>query len=463
MSFYKHTVFFCRRQQRPKTGGKKIRKRTNEGLTQGKQSRKMKNSRRKNRFLDSRPTYPNFEWTARGSSDYWKALDFINASYRKMLEIGKAKTVFRSERKDVTNMLNAKTREEFFQAKTNIQSTYVRHIEANKARLKNFRVNTELVLDPRKYSRNSNLSPPTNREIIVKEQILTFEQYMLSLNIFKCSICRECNIDEKPPSDDPNYICKECRARKDPEYFLQNNLHPVWYLIDDNGDYVLDTNGDKVPQYHIPQELSCLSMYEKLLIRRCANFVPTFHLRNGVFGIKGHCVTFPQDITEMCDELPQKKDTIVTFIRNIGNKDTCSVFPTSLRVNRKKILDALLWLKKHNPFYGNIQIKAENLDWMDGKEEVNVSTKGEDLDIKCTARSEKENEEEEYVSNVHCTNDDCEDGNFPMQTVHANSTKLLPCGKEAEPIDELVQIAKDTNQAENIMHFPPTDFSKPVS
>ena len=132
-------------------------------------------------------------------------------------------------------------------------------------------------------------------------------------------------------------------------------------------------------------------------------------------------------------------------------------------MNRKKILDALLWLKKHNPFYGNIQIKAENLDWMDGKEEVNVSTKGEDLDIKCTARSEKENEEEEYVSNVHCTNDDCEDGDFPMQTVHANSTKLLPCGKEAEPIDELVQIAKDTNQAENIMHFPPTDFLKLVS
>ena len=100
---------------------------------------------------------------------------------------------------------------------------------------------------------------------------------------------------------------------------------------------------------------------------------------------------------------------------------------------------------------------------MEGKEEVNLSTKGEDLGIKCTTRSKKENEEEEYVSNAHCTKDDCKDGDLPMQTVHSNSAKTLPSGKEAEPIHELVQIAKDTNQTENIMNFPPTDFSNPVS
>ena len=125
---------------------------------------------------------------------------------------------------------------------------------------------------------------------------------------------------------------------------------------------MLDTKGAKIPQYHIPEELSTLSMYEKLLIRRCANFVPTDHLRNGVFALKGHAVTFPQDITELCHELPQKKDMIITFIQNIGNRDTSAVFPTSLRVNRRKVLNALLWLKKHNKFYANIQIKEENLD-----------------------------------------------------------------------------------------------------
>ena len=97
------------------------------------------------------------------------------------------------------------------------------------------------------------------------------------------------------------------RKRGDPEYHTKNNLHPVWYLVDDDGNYVLDENGKKEIQYHIPEELACLTMYEKLLIRRCANFVPSVHLRNGIFGINGHCVTFPQDITEMCDELPQRK------------------------------------------------------------------------------------------------------------------------------------------------------------
>ena len=136
-------------------------------------------------------------------------------------------------------------------------------------------------------------------------------------------------------------MCPICTKRKDLNFYTDNNLHPVWYLVDDIGNYVLDENGNKATQYNIPEELSCLSMYEKLLIRRCANFVPSVHLKNGVFGLKGHCVTFPQDITEMCDELPQQKDTLLTFIQNIGNKDTNAIFPTSLRVNHLKVLNAL--------------------------------------------------------------------------------------------------------------------------
>ena len=45
-----------------------------------------------------------------------------------------------------------------------------------------------------------------------------------------------------------------------PNYFIDNNLHPVWYLVDDNGKYVRDANGKKIAQYHIPEELACLSM-----------------------------------------------------------------------------------------------------------------------------------------------------------------------------------------------------------
>ena len=413
--------------------------------------------------LESRPTYPDFEWTDLGSQDYWDAITSINTSYRNMLEIGKANDAFRVAREGVSTMLTAKTKEDFLKAKANVNRRYTNHLKANKAVLQNFRVNTEFLPDPRNYHHRPGILPPTNRETLVKEQILEFEQYLSSLNVFKCSICLECKIEEKPHVDDPNYVCKQCNTRKDPNFFVKNNLHPVWYHVDDEGNRLLDLEGNEIPQYHIPEELSSLSMYEKLLIRRCANFVPTVHLRNGVFALKGHAVTFPQDITEMCDELPQRKETIVTFIRNIGNKDTTSVFPTSLRVNRMKVLNALLWLKKHNPFYANIQIKENNLDWMKGKEEVNLGTQGVNLDIKSTPRSTKENEEEEYVSKSHDTEQGDDDGDFPVHTLHANETRRVPSGRESEPIKEFVEIAKETNQASSVLTFPAMDHTTPSS
>ena len=79
------------------------------------------------------------------------------------------------------------------------------------------------------------------------------------------------------------------------------------------------------------------------------------------FGLSRHCVTFPQDITKMCDELPQRKGTLLKFIRNIGNKDTLSIFPTKLAVDRQKVVDALLWLKKHNPVYRTIKSRMKTL------------------------------------------------------------------------------------------------------
>ena len=459
----KFVLHLHRRKQSSKKGSKTVRRRNNQGLTSVNQAYKMKRMRKAIQHLDSRPTYPHFEWAEIGSQDYWDAISDINNSYRNMLEIGKTRDAFRVARDGVSTMLTAKTKDDFVKAKVCVRKRYTNHLQANKAVLQNFRIESELIPDPRKYCSLPDQRPPTNRETLVKEQILTFEQYLSSLNIFKCSLCLECKIEEKPHVEDPNYVCKGCTARKDPSYFIKNNLHPVWYHMDDEGNRLLDTDGNEIPQYHIPEELSTLSMYEKLLIRRCANFVPTVHLRNGVFGIKGHAVTFPQDITQMCDELPQRKETIVTFIRNIGNKDTSSVFPTSLRVNRIKVLNALVWLKKHNPFYANIQIKEENLDWMDGKGEVNLGTVGVNLDIKCTSRSKKENEEEEYVSKSHETETNDNDEDIPVHTLHANETGRVPSGRQGEPINELVQIAKQTDQTASVLKFPAIDHTTPIS
>ncbi len=44
-----------------------------------------------------------------------------------------------------------------------------------------------------------------------------------------------------------------------------------------------------------------------------------------------------------------RKETMVVFIWYLGTKDNCGVYPKLLRVNIKNVLEALLWLKKHNP------------------------------------------------------------------------------------------------------------------
>ncbi len=131
--------------------------------------------------------------------------------------------------------------------------------------------------------------------------------------------------------------------------------------------------------FEIPPELKRLSMAEKCLIRRCSTYVPSVHLSNGVFALKGHCVTFPQDITAMCNELPLRKEAVVVFIRYLGNKNTTAVYPKSLRVNRQNILDALFWLKRHNLLYSDITIVEINLDWMQGEDEVSIARNAEQI------------------------------------------------------------------------------------
>ena len=96
-------------------------------------------------------------------------------------------------------------------------------MKAKKA-LNNFQLRTELIPDPRKYTALPYLHPPTNREIIVKEKNLTFEQYLSSLNIFKCSVCMKCKIESKSLVGDPNYICSKYSTRKDLDVFLRNNF-----------------------------------------------------------------------------------------------------------------------------------------------------------------------------------------------------------------------------------------------
>ena len=126
---------------------------------------------------------------------------------------------------------------------------------------------------------------------------------------------------------------QEMQNRHDPNHFIENNMHPLWCEIEEDRSLQTDSNGKRIPQFDRPHKLLRLSMAEKLLIQRCASFVPSIHLSNGTFALKGHCITFPQDYTKMCNKLLLRKEAVVLFIHYIGNKDTSAVYPKSLHVN----------------------------------------------------------------------------------------------------------------------------------
>ncbi len=112
-------------------------------------------------------------------------------------------------------------------------------------------IDVEIVPDPRKYA-NSNKPIPSQREILVKEQILEQKFITNNLNIVKCNVCLECHVQNNVLPDQESYTCQKCHKRKDNDYYLNNNLHPVWFKINKDGSHKLDEAGGKINtlRYH---------------------------------------------------------------------------------------------------------------------------------------------------------------------------------------------------------------------
>jgi hypothetical protein len=85
---------------------------------------------------------------------------------------------------------------------------------------------------------------------------------------------------------------------------------------------------------------------EKLLIQRVSPLIPVIHKKNGILGSRRHVVSFFQDITDICSELPRLPSdvTMIKVVRTgttVDRENLQNIFS----VNRYKILNALLWLK----------------------------------------------------------------------------------------------------------------------
>lgn len=167
-----------------------------------------------------------------------------------------------------------------------------------------------------------------------------------------CCICHETRLDlDVMEKSDGSRICKQCR--NNPQKFsISNKMLPVWYE-------------DGVPQYHIPECLSNLSIGEQVLIQMTSPYIPLVHLQKGNFGIKGHVCALPQKIDQICHVLPRlpRDVKVIKMIRAFRSKDG-SITTKKYTIHREKVLEALRWLKKHSSVYAEIKISEDNLSWM---------------------------------------------------------------------------------------------------
>jgi hypothetical protein len=133
----------------------------------------------------------------------------------------------------------------------------------------------------------------------------------------------------------------------------ENKLLPTW------------KTKNNIIKYTLPSELQHLTLAEKLLIQCVSPLVLVIHIKNGILGTRGHVVSFYQDISEICTELPRLPSdiTMIKVVRT-GVTSEGENIQNVFTVNHYRILNALKWLKQHNPLYEDIVIKESNLNWM---------------------------------------------------------------------------------------------------
>ena len=198
----------------------------------------------------------------------------------------------------------------------------------------------------------------------VLDELLRFEVRMMNVRHRTCQRCNCCSLVMKISSR--GTICSKCHGNHD--YSCENAMIPLWE----------DQFG--MQQNKVPEELSSLSIGEKLLIQRVSPLVPIVHIKNGTLGIKGHVCSFMQDISGIAETLPllPEKVKAIRMIRSYESSGSKDLKTKTYMVNRSRVMGALHWLCRHHIDYreakerGELKIDEKNLDWMKGREEANL-------------------------------------------------------------------------------------------
>ncbi|CAG2201823.1 unnamed protein product [Mytilus edulis] len=197
-----------------------------------------------------------------------------------------------------------------------------------KYKLNKLNINFETIPDPPPFADDEHFNKAVNC-------IRSFELQEMSYTIDVCSVCFERKINLKKKHS----VCERCFKDKVviKMFSTENNMNPG----------------------EVPLELANLSVVEEQLISRISPCINIHMLKHGGIAANGHCVAFPQEVNEPGKILPKLPSEVnIIRVRKIGKNDTSKEF----NVRRQKVQIALIWLKKNNPAYSDIEISEERLN-----------------------------------------------------------------------------------------------------
>jgi hypothetical protein len=149
-------------------------------------------------------------------------------------------------------------------------------------------------------------------------------------------------------------LCQKCHSALlkgyIPKFSAANNM---WL-----GDIPAELRGLTIPE----EKLISLYRHNSCIIKLHSPFHST---TTAQAALKGNCITFLQNVPNIVNSLPLTLDDLCDTLKVIfvgAHPPERIHLRKILTVRKKKIIQALHWLKKHNVLYRNIDINLKNID-----------------------------------------------------------------------------------------------------
>jgi len=101
-----------------------------------------------------------------------------------------------------------------------------------------------------------------------------------------------------------------------------------------------------------------LTQLEEMLIARIYPLMTVYTVRGGQRKGSKHVINFPQNVSRLATILPQLPVDMPLIVRRANLTEDKHY---DFRVRRRKIEEALVWLKANNKWYRNVTISEERL------------------------------------------------------------------------------------------------------